>query len=184
MNATKRRPVHVCDVGQPLLVWGCRREVVRQCVGCDLACLLARGRLEPAGLRATRSGAESVPVNRSRWALRSQCGDACTLRRAQGGRGGACTARWVARMRWAVLFVFGFTLVPGCRCVPGFRLVPSGGGCRSNRQTGPHAVGQHVFAAAALDDFAALHHQVLIGQLGGEVVVLLDQHDGHLRLTA
>jgi hypothetical protein len=44
---------------------------------------------------------------------------------------------------------------------------------------GAHAVGFHVGAAAALHDLAALHHQVLVGQFGGEVVVLLHQHDGH-----
>ena len=42
----------------------------------------------------------------------------------------------------------------------------------------------HVGAAAALDDLAALHDQVAVGELGGEVVVLLDQHDRHaLRLA-
>ena len=30
-----------------------------------------------------------------------------------------------------------------------------------------------------LDDLAALHHQVLVGQFGGKVVVLLDQDDRH-----
>lgn len=34
--------------------------------------------------------------------------------------------------------------------------------------------------AALLDDLAARHHQVLVGQFGGEVVELLDQQDRHV----
>ena len=52
-----------------------------------------------------------------------------------------------------------------------------------DRHRAAHAVGFHVGAAAALHDLAALHHQVAVGELGGEVVVLLDEDDRHaLRL--
>src|SRR5574343_786018 len=44
----------------------------------------------------------------------------------------------------------------------------------------PHALAGHLIAPPAVDELAALHHQVLVGQVGGEVVVLLDQHDGHV----
>jgi hypothetical protein len=77
---------------------------------------------------------------------------------------------------WAVLvtFVAVPTLVTAWTPradVPGWRV--------SDRHALAHAVGFHVGAAAALHDLAALHHQVLVGQFGGKVVVLLHQHDGH-----
>src|SRR5688572_25657522 len=51
---------------------------------------------------------------------------------------------------------------------------------RSYRQATAHSVGVHVGAAPARHNFAALHHQVLVGERAGEVVVLLDQQDRHL----
>jgi len=46
----------------------------------------------------------------------------------------------------------------------------------SDRQPLPHAFRRHVPAPPAHDDLAPLHQQVLIGQFGGEIVELLDQH--------
>ena len=51
---------------------------------------------------------------------------------------------------------------------------------RASELRAPRPVG-HVGARAARDDLAAFHHQVLVGQRLGEVVVLLDQQDGHVR---
>src|SRR5690606_13532868 len=43
-----------------------------------------------------------------------------------------------------------------------------------------HTLSLHVFTAATLDDLATGHHQVLVGQFGGEVIELLHQQDGHV----
>ncbi len=45
----------------------------------------------------------------------------------------------------------------------------------SNRYQLAYAIGLHVLALAACDEFTALHHQVVVGQLLREVVVLLHQ---------
>src|SRR5258705_13470739 len=42
------------------------------------------------------------------------------------------------------------------------------------------AVSLHIRPRAALDDLAALHHQVLVGERAREIVVLLDQQDRHV----
>ena len=45
----------------------------------------------------------------------------------------------------------------------------------SDRDQSAHPFGFHVLAAPLLHDFAPGHHQVLVGQFGGEIVELLDQ---------
>src|SRR5438445_1240222 len=50
----------------------------------------------------------------------------------------------------------------------------------SYRQQALDVVAFHIGAAAARDDLAALHHEVLVGERAREVVVLLDEQDRHL----
>ena len=50
----------------------------------------------------------------------------------------------------------------------------------SDRHELAHPIGGHVLAASPLDDLAALHDEVLVGQFFGKVIKLLDQDDGHL----
>src|SRR5438093_8394861 len=61
----------------------------------------------------------------------------------------------------------------------GGRTPRSGGLGALYRNQAPHFVALHVAACTTCDHFAALHHQILVGELGGEVDVLLDEHDGH-----
>ena len=49
----------------------------------------------------------------------------------------------------------------------------------SNRHHLPHALILHLLAWPARDELTALHHQVVVGQLFGEIVVLLDQQNRH-----
>ena len=46
---------------------------------------------------------------------------------------------------------------------------------KSDRHAPTHAVGLHVGTTPAQHDLAALHHQVLVGEFGGEIVELLDE---------
>src|SRR5688572_15508756 len=50
----------------------------------------------------------------------------------------------------------------------------------SYRQQAAHSVGIHLGAAAARDDLATFHDEVLIGERAREVVILLDQQNRHL----
>ena len=52
-------------------------------------------------------------------------------------------------------------------------------GMRQTDEQAADAVAIHVLAAAAGHDLAPLHDQVVVGERAGEVVVLLDQQDGH-----
>ena len=100
-----------------------------------------------------------------------------------------CSRAWPSRLDFMELrgapaagarFVVGWLLLgssPSWLCIGGFEL-SAAGPLRSHMRSRTPSAAMWCCRTGAPPPRHA-HHQVLVGQLGGEVMVLLDQHDGH-----